>query len=204
MPAAESAWQEPVPGASDPNRTIMTSSEPTVVPPFPSPLTSPRLLLERATPEAEQELQAVFRAAGDHFTTVTGRPEPDPDAAARELRSAASAQGREVFLVRLRESGEAIGAVGWWAGHPEPTVALLGMLLIDARRRRDGLAREALGAVERALRDLGIAELRTGVGAGDTGRQTVLRALGFAPLDERRHVSLDRGRVMLALYRKEL
>src|SRR5690606_35484311 len=119
--------------------------------PFPRQLSTGRLLLQRAGPEAEAELQAVFRAAGDHFTTVTGRPEPDPDAAARELRSAGSAEGREVFRVRRRESGEAVGAVGWWEGHPEPGVTLLGMLLIDGRRRREGLGREALGAVEGAL-----------------------------------------------------
>jgi ribosomal protein S18 acetylase RimI-like enzyme len=152
----------------------------------------------------ESELQAVFRAAGDHFTTVTGRPEPDRDAAEREVSSAGSVEGREVFLVRLRERGQAVGAIGWWEGHPEPDVALLGMLLVDSRRRREGLGREALTAVQQALRARGIRELRTGVGAGDTRRQDALRALGFAPLDERKHVSLDRGRVMIALFRKEL
>src|SRR5690606_29808761 len=114
------------------------------------------------------------------------------------------AEGREVYLLRTREQGEAVGAVGWWAGHPEPAVALLGMLLVVTERRGRGLGREALAAVEAALRERGITEVRTGVGAGDGRRQEVLRALGFAPLDERRHVSLDRGRVMIALFRKEL
>lgn len=183
---------------------IMTSSDRAGLEPFPDRLSTPRLVLERAGPDREEELQAVFRAAGDHFTTVTGRPEPDADAAAREIRSAAAAAGREVYLIRARAGGEAVGAVGWWSGHPEPDVALLGMLLIDLRRRREGMGREALAAVEAALREQGIRELRTGVGAGDERRQQVLRGLGFAPLDERRHVSLDRGRVMIALFTKEL
>lgn len=182
----------------------MTSSRPAPAEHFPGQLSTPRLLLERAVPELEEDLQSVFRAAGDHFTTVTGRPEPDPDAAAREIRSTAATEGREVYLVRTRAEGEAVGAVGWWAGHPEPTVALLGMLLIGTKHRREGLGREALGAVEAALRERGIRELRTGVGAGDERRQKVLRGLGFTPLDERRHVSLDRGRVMIALFAKEL
>ena len=160
----------------------------------------------RATsaPSIRRPAGALFEAAGDHFTTVTGRPEPDSDAARRELQSAEAAEGREVYLVRLRDGGEAVGAVGWWEAHPEPHVALLGMLLIDARRRREGLGREALQGVEAALRERGIGELRTGVGAGDRMRQEVLRALGFTPLDERKHVSLDRGRVMIALFRKTL
>jgi RimJ/RimL family protein N-acetyltransferase len=167
-------------------------------------LRTTRLRLERAAVGTAEELQQVFAAAGEHFTTVTGRPEPDADAASRELRSAESAEGREVYLVRLAESGEAVGAVGWWERHPEPHVALLGMLLIGRGQRGGGLGREALGAVEDAFRARGIRELRTAVGAGDVGRQTVLQALGFSPLDERKHISLDRGRVMIALFSKEL
>jgi RimJ/RimL family protein N-acetyltransferase len=182
----------------------MTSSPPPTASPFPDQLVTARLLLQRAVPGSEAELQAVFHSAGDHFTTVTGRAEPDADAAAREIRSTEAAEGREVYLVRSLADGEAVGAVGWWAGHPEPAVALLGMLLIDMRRRGEGLAREALEALEAALRERGVRELRTGVGAGDERRQMVLRALGFTPLDERRHVSLDRGRVMIALFSKEL
>jgi RimJ/RimL family protein N-acetyltransferase len=163
-----------------------------------------RLTLERLARGMEEVLQEVFVAAGDHFTTVTGRAEPEPDAARRELQSAEAAEGREVCLIRLKADGRPLGAVGWWERHPEPGIALLGMLLIDARRRREGYGREALVALEASLRDRGIAELRTGVGAGDLQRQEILRALGFTPVDERRHVSLDRGRIMIALYRKEL
>lgn len=172
--------------------------------PFPPTISTPRLLLERLEPGMEAPLQQVFVAAGDHFTTITGRPEPDPDAARREIAAAGAAPGREVYLVRLAATGEPVGAVGWWEAHPEPTVALLGMLLVTMPRRREGIGREALNGVEAVLEERGIRELRTGVGAGDVGRQEVLQALGFAPLDERKHISLDRGRVMIALFAKEL
>jgi GNAT superfamily N-acetyltransferase len=175
-----------------------------MIDPFPPSLTSPRLLLERLEPGMEEPLQEVFKAAGDHFTTITGRPEPDPDAARREIEATSSVAGREVFLLRLRADTEAVGAVGWWEGHPEPDIALLGMLLVVAQRRRMGIGREALEMLEDALRRRGIRELRTGVGAGDSGRQQLLLNLGFVPLDERKHVPLDRGRVMIALFRKEL
>lgn len=167
-------------------------------------LQTQRLTLQRLEPGMEAPLQAVFEAAGDHFTTVTGRPEPEPDAAKRELAAAEASEGREVFLIRLREGDEPIGAVGFWERHPAPEVALLGMLLIDRRYRGQGYAREALTCLEDALRDRGVQELRTGVGAGDVRRKEVLRALGFTSVDERRHVSLDRGRVMIAMFRKEI
>jgi ribosomal protein S18 acetylase RimI-like enzyme len=67
-----------------------------------------------------------------------------------------------------------------------------------------GIGREALEMLEDALRRRGIRELRTGVGAGDSRRQQLLLSLGFVPLDERKHIALDRGRVMIALFRKEL
>ena len=110
-----------------------------MIEPMTAELATERLLLERVAPEQVGELQAVFRAAGAHFPTATGRPEPDPDSAEREFRSAAAAAGREVFLVRMRKGGAAVGAVGWWEGHPEPDVALLGMLLIDLQRGGEGL-----------------------------------------------------------------
>lgn len=165
---------------------------------------SPRLTLHRLERGMEAPLQAVFEAAGDHFTTVTGRPEPEPDAAERELAAAEASEGREVFLIRLRENDEPIGAVGFWEKHPAPEIALLGMLLIDRRHRGQGYAREALTCLEEALRERGVQELRTGVGAGDIRRHEVLQALGFSSVDERRHVSLDRGRVMIAMFRKKI
>jgi len=172
--------------------------------PFPEKLRTSRLVLQRLSTGMEAPLQAVFEAAGDHFTTVTGRPVPEPDAAERELRSAEAVEGREVLLIRLSESDEPIGAVGFWERHPAPEIALLGMLLIDRRHRGQGYAREALASLEETLRNRGVQELRTGVGAGDVRRHEVLRALGFSAADERRHVSLDRGRVMIAIFQKEI
>lgn len=165
---------------------------------------SPRLLLRLLGPGDEEALQGVFRAAGDHFLSITGRPEPDPDAAAREIRGSAATPGRDVALVTLGEGGEPVGALGWWRGSPEPEAALLGMLMVVPAHRGKGIAREALGALEGWLAGQGIYRLRTGVGSGDRRAQEVLRALGFRELDERKHVSLDRGRVMIALFEKEL
>lgn len=167
-------------------------------------LETPRLTMRTLVLDDAAALQRVFEAAGDYFLSITGRPKPDGDAAEREISSSASSPGREIALLCRRGDAEAVGAIGWWEGNPDPETALLGMLLITPDRRGQGLAREALAAVEGALAASGIRRLRTGVGAGDTAKHDLLRALGFAPLDERTHISLDRGRVMISLFEKEL
>ncbi|HET6763030.1 MAG TPA: GNAT family N-acetyltransferase [Longimicrobiaceae bacterium] len=170
----------------------------------PAALETERLDIRSATPDDVERLQRVFTAAGDHFLTVTGRPQPDPDAAEREIRGSQATPGRDVAIFTLRETGEDVGAAGWWSGSPEPDVALLGMLTVDVAHRRTGIAREALAALEVWLAGHGVRRIRSGVGAGDEKSQEILRGLGFAPLDERRHVALDRGRVMIALFEKEI
>jgi RimJ/RimL family protein N-acetyltransferase len=170
----------------------------------PAVLETDRLEIRTLVADDVERLQRLFVDAGDHFLTVTGKPEPEPDAAEREIRGCLATPGRDVALFTLRETGEDVGAAGWWRGSPEPDVALLGMLMVSPSRRRKGIAREALGALEVWLAGHGVRRIRSGVGAGDERAQAVLRGLGFAPMDERRHVALDRGRIMIALFEKEI
>jgi RimJ/RimL family protein N-acetyltransferase len=167
-------------------------------------LDTPRVAIHHLAPGDEAVLQPVFEAAGDYFLSITGRPAPDPDAAEREIGSSSTTDGRHIALLSLRETGEPIGAIGWWEGNPEPDSAILGMLLIVPGRRGVGLAREALAGVEASLAASGIQRIRTGVAAGDTRIHALLGALGFSPLDSRTHVSLDRGRIMIAMFEKGL
>lgn len=167
-------------------------------------LRTARLALRPLAPGDEAGLQAVFEAAGDHFLPLTGRPEPDPDAAAREVEGGARTPGRDVALVSLHESGEPVGALGWWRGHPEPDVALVGMLLVVPARRGEGIAREALGALEEWLRSTGIRRLRTGVSTRDRRAPAVLEALGFRAMSIRDHAALGLDGVHVALWEKPL
>lgn len=177
------------------------TEDPEGAPPFPS---TSRLELRLLGPDDAPALQRVFAAAGDHFLGVTGRPEPDPDAAERELLGSAATPGRGVALSTLRETGEPVGALGWWAGHPAPDVALLGMLLTVEHRRREGLAREALGALEAWLAARGVRRLRTGVAARDRRAGEVLPALGFARMSIAEHQALGLDMAHLALWEKAL
>ncbi len=164
-----------------------------------------RRLRARSLREGDEDvLQRVFEHAGDYFLSITGRPVPDPDAAAREIQACQAAPGREIALLTDGQSGDAIGAIGWWQGSPEPDLTLLGSLLIVPDSRARGFAREALQGLEAYLAGKGVFALRSAAGAGDVRTQDFLKALGFQPLDERKHVSLDRGRMMIALFEKPL
>lgn len=169
-----------------------------------SPIETPRLALRILAPDDAPALQRVFAAAGDYFLPLTGRAEPEPDAAERELRGAAAAPGRDVALVTLRESGEAVGALGWWRGNPEPDRALLGMLVTVPEQRGKGIAREALGAVEGWLAARGVRALRTAVGIRDYARQDLLAALGFQRMPIRDHQALGVQGATLSLWERAL
>jgi GNAT superfamily N-acetyltransferase len=77
------------------------------------------------------------------------------------------------------------------------------MLVVRRDRRREGFAREALDGFALWAAGQGVRALRTATGAGDAGAQKIVRALGFRPLDERTHIGLDRGRIMIALFERE-
>ncbi|CAA9352832.1 MAG: hypothetical protein AVDCRST_MAG89-3229, partial [uncultured Gemmatimonadetes bacterium] len=90
---------------------------------------SARLVIRPLGLDDAARLQALFEATPDYFAVVAGVETAAPDSAAHEIREAAAKPGREVALVSLPD-GTDVGALGWWAAHPEPDVALLGMILV--------------------------------------------------------------------------
>lgn len=159
---------------------------------------SPRLLVRTLRPGDEARLQAVFDAAPDWHAALS-RP-ADPGAAAAEIAACASAPGREIAVLALREGGQDVGAIGWWRGHPEPHVALLGTLLIIPRHRGAGLAREALAAVEAWLAEDGVTELRTAFARRLLALHPVVKALGFREMSIAEHQKLGFAGVGTSLW----
>ncbi|HEY0037294.1 MAG TPA: hypothetical protein VGB66_11430, partial [Longimicrobium sp.] len=98
-------------------------------PAAPLEMETDRLVLRTLGPGDEDRLQRVFERCADHVAALTGRPAPDPGAAAAELRASTGSPGRQVALLTRLDTGEEVGAVGWWAGNPEPDRALLGLLM---------------------------------------------------------------------------
>lgn len=164
---------------------------------------SPRLAFRLLGPGDEATLQAVFDAAPDHFLALTGVP-PQPGAAAGEIAGAAPVPGREVALLVLRDTAEAVGAAGWWAGNPAPGVALLGTLLVLPAHRGRGLGREALEALEGWLAGRGVNRLRTAFPYRARSVPAVVQALGFRPMSIAEHARLGKAGAGTALYEKEI
>lgn len=165
---------------------------------------TPRLTFRPLGPGDEAVLQAALAAAGDYFPALTGRMGPDPEAAAREIRTAAATPGRDVALLVPRGGGDPVGMAAWWRGHPDPDVTLLGMLLVARGHRGEGVAREALDALEGWLRERGIRRLRTAAPTRDRRSAPVLRALGFELMPVRDQAALGLGGLDLTLWEKEL
>jgi GNAT superfamily N-acetyltransferase len=173
--------------------------------PEPLALETPRLRIGVLARGDAERLQAVFRAAPDAFPGSGPRVAgSEPDAAEREIGQCAATPGREIALLTLRGTGEDVGALGWWSGHPGPGLALLGLLVVLPAQRRRGLAREALGALAESLAGAGVRALRTGVERRRLGAYQSLRALGFSELSLAEHQKLGLAGAGMALMEKRI
>lgn len=176
----------------------------TAVPDEPIVLESDRLRLRSLRPGDEARLASVFAAARDYFTAIGGQVPSAEDAAARELAGCASTEGRDVAVLSLIDTGADVGAVGWWRGNPEPDVALLGMLMIDPGHRRQGLAREAVGALEVWLAGTGVRALRTAFPYRRLELPPLVRALGFREMSIAEHAKLGLSGAGTSLWEKPI
>jgi RimJ/RimL family protein N-acetyltransferase len=163
---------------------------------------SPRLRIQPLQPGDEARLDAVFAAAPD-WHAATGRP-ADPAAAAHEIAGSAADAGRVIAVVSLRDSGEDVGAVGWWLHRPEAGMALLGTLLVVPPHRQEGLAREALDALEAWLAEAGVTELRTAFPRRLLPLHPLVKALGFREMSIAEHQKLGLQGAGTSLWQKAL
>ena len=164
---------------------------------------SARLVIRPLGLDDAPRLQAVFEATPDHFAVVAGMDAASADSAAHEIREAAARPGREVALISLRD-GTDVGALGWWAAHPEPEVALVGMILVAPGHRGGGIAREALATLECRLAARGISRLRTAFQRRRTPMHAVVKALGFTEMSIREHSKLGLAGAGISLWEKEI
>lgn len=170
----------------------------------PPDIETERLVLRVLRPGDEARLQHVFARCADHFAALTGRRGPAPDAAAQELAACAALPGRSVALLARLDTGEEVGAMGWWVGNPEPDRALLGMVMVAPEHRRSGLASEALGALEVWLAGHGIRALRTAFQRRRLAVHPVVKALGFQEMSIREHTALGLNGVGVSLWEKPI
>lgn len=182
----------------------MTETDVETAPAAPLEIETDRLALRALGPGDEDRLQRLFERCADHFAALTGRPGPDADAGAAELRASTDTPGRQVALLTRLDTGEEMGALGWWAGNPEPDRALLGLLMVAPEHRGQGLAREALDAVEVWLAGRGIKALRTAFQRRRLTIHPIVRALGFREMSIREHALLGLSGAGISLWEKPI
>jgi GNAT superfamily N-acetyltransferase len=170
--------------------------------PQPVVIQSPRLLIHTLDPGDEARLRAVFDAAPG-WSLATGRP-ADPNAAALEIAGSASDAGRMIAVISLADGGGDVGALGWWLHKPEAGMALLGTLVIAQAHRGQGLAREALAALEGWLVEMGVSEMRTAFPRRILPLHPLVRALGFTEMSIAEHQKLGLQGAGTSLWQKAL
>ena len=163
-----------------------------------------RLTLRALDEGDAARLQAVFMACADHFQALTGRPAPDDGAAAAELAAAARTPGRQAVVLTHPDTGDDVGAIGFWEGNPAPDQALLGLLMVAPAHRGRGLAREALAGLEVWLAGRGVHGLRTAFERRRLAVHPVVRALGFTEMSIAEHTALGLGGAGVSLWEKRI
>lgn len=167
-------------------------------------LETARLALTVLGPGDEARLQAVFEAAADWFTALTGAPGPVADAAAQEIAGGAAAPGRRIAVLTPIGGGEDVGALGWWEGNPEPGWALLGIVMMVPSHRGQGLAREALEGLELWLAARGVHSLRTAFPRRRFALHGIVKALGFREMSIAEHQKLGLNGAGTSLWEKRI
>ncbi len=175
----------------------MSTPEPPIV-----AIESPRLRIRTLRPGDEPRLQAVFDAAPG-WAIATGRP-ADPHAAAHEVAASAKEPGRAIAVFSLAGTGEDVGVLGWWLHRPETGMALLGTLVVANAHRSQGLAHEALAALEGWLVEMGVTELRTAFPRRVLPLHPLVKALGFREMSIAEHQKLGLPGAGTSLWHKPL
>jgi RimJ/RimL family protein N-acetyltransferase len=147
-------------------------------------------------------LQAVYQASADFFLERAGAP-PDPGQAKADLAAAAAEDGRFLLGITLHES--MIGVIDLRLASPGPFDMSIGLVLLAAPHRRQGLGTWALRILEAWLtRDTPTEAVIVVVPAQDHAAQGFFRANGYAFTGESSRVLAGNTRLRLLKMRKSL
>lgn len=118
-------------------------------------------------------------------TRITGAP-TGPDGAASVF--AALPQGKahgDKFLFGIYCGDQLIGCADVIRGYPNPTTAILGLLLISEKHQRQGVGRRAYAMIGQLIRDWGTCDtIRGGVIRTNAEVIPFWESLGFEPTGE--------------------
>jgi RimJ/RimL family protein N-acetyltransferase len=143
------------------------------------------LRLLTGAPAEMDALQRVFEAAPGYFHAVTGLP---PGEAEAQSEFTALPPGRsydDKFVWGLYRGDEMIGCADVLRGYPDPSRAVIGLLLITERWQRQGLGRAFATLVEQNIAAWPqIERFRLGVIASNPGALAFWHRMGYVETGE--------------------
>jgi len=149
----------------------------------PEPLSfgGPRLRAAPAAAHHAGAIQECLEAAPGYFVIAEGRPAA-PGAAARLLAEAEADDRRRVYALVQGEGGPVVGVLDLLFHYPEPGVAHVALLLLRESLQGRGLGREAVTALEEALRAAAFAAVRLSVTDENDAARAFWERVGYAPV----------------------
>lgn len=140
----------------------------------------PDVQVARLTGTDAGRLQELYEACADFTILVDGEP-PGPQAAADDLAAlppGSRPDDKHVFGL-VDATGRVVAMLEAIRDYPEPGTWWVGLMLVDPRRRRDGLGTAFSAAFERWAADQGCRQVALGVVSANAGGLSFWRRLGF-------------------------
>lgn len=163
------------------------------------------LRLDRQNPAHVRELQRVFEAAPTYHLNTGGIPAASTEAA-ESLAALPPGHGYETkFIYGILAGERYLGCADVIRGFPEPSRAMLGLLLLREDAQGKGNGRQAYAAVENAIRAWPeIRAIRIGVVEANGGVLGFWRAMGFVDTGARKPYAQNEVRSEVILLEKSL
>jgi RimJ/RimL family protein N-acetyltransferase len=148
-----------------------------------------RLVLEPVADGDLAELHAVYASNPEYLAMTEGPPGElgryDLGMLERDVAIARLTPGRQLLMVRLGATGAIVGLLDWVDESSSDGYPWLGLVLVHADHKREGLATEAIEGLLAELANAGVEAIRAGVLPGNEAGEGLTAALGFEVVEER-------------------
>lgn len=161
---------------------------------MPTPTLSPM----RFTPDEIAEAVGIY-ASNPDYCRAAGEYDPGRIEAGQveaDLREEAGTEGCHVLLARDTE-GLAVGLVCLLDRHPKDGYPWIGLMMVHGDRRRRGIGRLLVGAIEERFRGEGREGLRLAVLENNPSAEAFWTSLGWREIDRRPDVQFGRPCIVM-------
>jgi GNAT superfamily N-acetyltransferase len=140
-------------------------------------------LLEGA-PAEMRELQRVLEEAPVYAHRITGVPPGRADAQSLYTVLPDGKSYADKFVFAIDRENEMVGCADLIRGYPDPATAMLGLLLVSERYRREAIGSRAYALLEQYIKDWRCRRVRIGVVRSNAEVIPFWTRLGFEPTGE--------------------